>query len=71
MSRIIDAPSELDWLEVCDLYQSIQDTSISEMLDSILAVAPEFPREFIAEMYQLSDDWSDFTPARPSDDCPF
>ena len=68
---MIITTQRIDWLEACDLYQSIQDESISEMLDSILDVAPEFPREFIADMYQLSDDWSDFTPARPSDDCPF
>lgn len=68
---MIITTQRIDWIEACDLYQDTQDISTSEMLDSVLAVAPEFPREFIADMYQLPDDWSDFTPARPSDDCPF
>ena len=68
---MIFTTQRIDWLDACDLYQDTQDVSTSEMLDAVLYITPEFPREFITEMYQLSDDWSDFTAVRPSDDCPF
>ena len=62
MSRIIDAPSEMDWIEVCDLYQDTQDRMTSEVMDAVLEMTPEFISHHLEEMYSLPDDFSDFTP---------
>ena len=64
----------IDWLEACDLYQATQDEFWSSSFDFILDVDPDFARNELQSMYDLPNDWSDFTPRRkhqPDDDCPF